>query len=341
MNQSMPYAPRPTAALISLVLLLSFGTVGYRLIEGWAWIDAFYMVILSITTVGFGEVHPLSDAGRLFTTLLILGGVGIGSYVLLTLTRFTFEGVVEGSLRRALTRRRVEKLIPKLKDHTIVCGYGRLGEEIAEQLLTAGDQVVIVDPNEEAAVAAQERGLLFVLGDASNEDALAIAGIKKAKALAIATPNDAVNTYVALTARDLNPTLHILARASDESAGKRICRAGANRAVSPYRVGGQRMAAMLLRPEVTEFLELAQLSDFPDFIIEQLEMCKGSKLAGQSLREGRYNAEYRVMVLSMKHDGGDTRFSPNPDLPVNPGDILIVAGHRASLERLKAVLMCC
>ena len=321
-------------AVLTLVVFLAAATAGFHWVEGWSWFDSLYMVVISVTTVGYGEVHPMSNAGRALAMAVLVGGVGVGSYVLLTVTRIFFEGVVEGSLQRAVARRRVKAQPPTLRDHTIVAGYGRLGAEICRELALAGRDVVVVDNRDTRIEAAQNDGFLYVQGDASDESVLAEAGIKRARSLAVATPTDALNTYIVLTARDLNRDVHVLARATDETAAKRMRKAGANAAVSPYHVGGLRMAAMLIRPAVVDFMDTASLGQFPDIFIEQLAMGPGSHLVGQSLREAQYQVNYKVIVLSVQHGGGQTTFLPDPADPLCAGDLLIVAGHRQDLDRL-------
>lgn len=325
-------------AIVSLLVFLLFATVGFHYIEGWSWFESLYMVVISVTTVGYGEVHPLTPPGQVFAMMTIIGGVGIGSYVLLSVTRNFFEGVVEGSFQRAVTRRRVRSQLPRIQDHTIVCGYGRLGREICKELHLAGRTVVVIDPMEVKVDQADQHGHLWVLGDASDEQVLLNAGVERASSLAIASPSDALNTYITISARDLNPTMHILARATDDTAAKRLRKAGANQAVSPYHVGGLRMAALLIRPAVVDFMDVASLGNFPDLFIEQLAVKEGSELAGQTLRQGNFAANYRVMVLSIKHPAGKQTFLPPADEAVRPGDLLIVAGHRADLDRFAAAL---
>jgi len=321
-------------AVVSLLVFLVLATVGFRYIEGWSWFDSLYMVAISVTTVGYGEVHPMTPAGRSFAILVIFGGVGVGSYVLLTVTRNFFEGVVEGSIQRAVVRRRVKSRLPRLQDHTIVAGYGRLGREICNELRLAGREIVVVDNDPVALRDAEDEGHLFVQGDASNEEILEEAGIGRARSLAIATPTDALNTYIVLAARDVRPDIHILARASDEIAAKRMKKAGASEAVSPYHVGGLRMAALLIRPAVVDFMDVASLGAFPDIFIEQLEMGEGSKLAGKSLRDAAWQANYKVIVLAVKRPDGPQNFLPDPGVAIEPHSLLIVAGHRGNLDKL-------
>ncbi|MCO4770621.1 MAG: potassium channel protein [Deltaproteobacteria bacterium] len=325
-------------AVVSLLVFLAIATAGFKFIEGWSWLDALYMVAISVTTVGYGEVHPLSPEGKAFAILTVFSGVGIGSYVLLTVTRRFFEGVVEGTIQRAVARRRVKTTLPRMKNHTVVAGFGRLGREICHEMRLAGNEVVVVDDKQERVLMAEEAEYLFVQGDASDEKVLEAAGLARAKSLAVATPTDALNTYIVLAAREVNPSVHILARASDEVAAKRMKKAGASDAVSPYQMGGLRMAAMMIRPAVVDFMDVASHGDFPDIFIEQLMMGEKSTLAGTSLRGAQWQSTYKVMVLSAMHPGGKQQFLPDPDEPLEPGCLLIVAGHRSNLDRLAAAL---
>lgn len=325
-------------ALAMLVALLACGTAGFRIIEGWSWWDSFFMVVISASTVGYGEVHPLSFPGEAFAVLVIASGAAVGSYTALAVTRFFFEGIVEGSLKLALARRRMEKELPTLKDHTIVCGYGHVGREIAVHLAAEGRKVVVVEQNLDAAARAQDDGIFCVRGDATGEPALRTAGIDRASSLAVATGSDAVNTYVVLTARELNPELHILARATEEDAPKRLKAAGADVVVAPNQIGGQRMAALVVRPGVVDFLDLATLGDFPDLAIEEVVMERGAKLEDQTLGEARYKAGLHVMVLAVLPASGEPIFGPEAGYKVRAGDRLILAGRREDLARVSASL---
>ena len=324
--------------ILALALLLFVGTMGFHLIEDWGWWDSFYMVLISITTVGYGEVHPLSRPGQMFASCVILSGIGIGSYVLLVLTRTFFEGVMEGSLQRALERRRMERELPKLQDHTIVCGYGRLGHEICIALAAEWRVVVVIEPDPEAFERARDDGFHAVHGDASDEAVLLHAGIERASSIAVATSTDAINTYVVLSAKEMKPDLLVLSRADEAAAAKRLHRAGADRVVAPIQIGGQRMAHMLLRPGVVDFLDLAQLSDFPDLFIEELLMGEGAKLAGTTIRDADYSKRWRVLVLAVKRVDGTRQFRPDADLTIDAGDKVIVAGHHADLEALQKAM---
>ncbi len=340
LNAKLPTDAAWYLPMLALVILLGGGTLGFRLIEGWPWWDCFYMVLISITTVGFGEVHDLSRPGQMFVSVLIVGGMGVGSYVLLVLTRTFFEGVVEGSLQRALARRRMERELPKLTGHTIVCGYGRLGHEICVSLAAEWRVVVVVEPDAESIERARHDGFHAVHGDASDEAVLRHAGIDRADSIAVATSTDAINTYVVLSAKEMNRDILVLSRADDETAAKRLRRAGADRVVAPTQLGGQRMAHMLLRPGVVDFLDLAQLSDFPDLFIEEMAMGDGAELNGKTIMEADYSRAWRVLVLAVKRADGSRHFRPGADFKVETGDAVIVAGHREDLTNLQQAMGC-
>jgi voltage-gated potassium channel len=327
---------------LSLTAVLVVGTVGFHLIERWPWWDSFYMVLISITTVGYGEVHPLSRPGQMFASMVIISGMGVGSYVLLTATRTFMEGIVEGTLTRALARRRMERELPKLHDHTIVCGFGRLGQEICAGLASEWRPVVAIDPDPDRVQSAQEAGYHCIKGDAADEDALRLAGIDRAASIAIATASDAINTYIVLTARELHPEIRIIARASEEAAIRRLRVAGAHHVVAPTRIGGQRIAHMLVRPGVEDFLDLARLGNFPDLFIEEVRMGERSSLAGMGIKDANYGAQWKVLILAVRQQaetGQERRiFRPPADLVIAPGDALIVAGHRLDLDRLEEAM---
>ncbi len=328
---------RLTIASAALVVIIALGSAGFHMVEGWSWFDSLYMTVISISTTGYGETHPLSMPGRIVAMMVILSGVGIGSYVLISLAQVLFEGVVEGSLQRTLKRYAVEKELTRLSQHTIVCGFGRFGREIVEELVRSGRRVVVVDASPERVRLAEESRLLWVHGEATDENVLKRAGVERASSLAIATASDAMNTYVVLTARELNPSLRILARATDKGAGKRLQRAGADQWISPYHVGGQRMAAMLLRPAFVDLLELASMEGGRDLLVEQIEVRPGSRLVGKSLRDGHLGEQLAVLVLAVQ-SGGQMDFPPDAGKALRAGDVVVAAGTSAHLKALEALL---
>ncbi len=233
----------------------------------------------------------------------------------------------------------MERELPKLTDHTIVCGYGRLGHEICVALAAEWRVVVVVEPDNDAYERARDDGFHAVHGDASDEAVLIAAGIDRASSIAVATSGDAINTYVVLSAKEMRPDLLVLSRADDVVAAKRLRRAGADRVVAPTQIGGQRMAHMLLRPGVVDFLDLAQLGDFPDLFIEELVMADHAALAGQTIREADYSNKWKVLVLAIKQADGTRHFRPEAKFTVQAGDAVIVAGHREDLEALQEAMV--
>ncbi len=329
---------KAAVAVGGLLLLLVGGTAGFHFVEGWSWWDSFFMVLISVTTVGYGEVHPLSQPGQMVASVVIIGGVGVGAYVLLFVTRHVFEGIVEGTFTRARARRRELAAVAAMSGHTIVCGYGRLGREICAGLKAEAREVVVIDTDPSVAEDVFEQGLSCIVGDAADEELLKQAGVANAGSIAVATREDAMNTYIVLAARELNPDARIIARASTSVATRRLLRSGASQVISPARLGGRRMASMLIRPSVVDFMDLAELGEYSDLFIEKLELSATSDLAGKSLVEANYAGTYHVLVLAVRGGDGEMRFAPPASDPLNPGDLLIVAGHRKDLTRLEEAL---
>jgi len=255
--------------------LWAAGTSGYLLIEKWSFLDAVYMTAISLTTVGFKEVRPLSEAGRVFTIVLITTGVSLFFYAAGILA----EAIIEGHLKGFIGRRRMEKKIAKLSNHYIVCGYGRLGRVICHELSLRKYPVVVIDNKESAVNAAARKGLYWLKGDATLDETLLRAGIKQARGLITVLGTDAANVYITISARSLNPRFIIVSRAEDENAEKKMFRVGATKVVSPYKIGATRMALAVLKPTLTEFLDLASHSVGFDLDIEQIEILPGSEMA--------------------------------------------------------------
>lgn len=327
----LPGIIRSIAALVAVLL---GGTIGYRFIENWPWIDSFYMTVVTITTVGYEEIHPLSMAGRIFTIALILGGVGTVFYILTNLVRY----ILEGELGFRMGRQRMEAKISKLQNHYVLCGFGRVGEAIAATLKEQESDFVIIDRSEECAKKAMEAGYLVIHGDAAGDDeVLKRARIDKAKALITALGEDADNTYAVLAVRQLNPTLPIIARASSEEARKRLHLAGASRVVAPNTIGGHRMALLALRPQAVEFVETVMLGRGQELLIEEIEIGNASPLVGTSIKElqERYPG---VVILALKRDDGTLIATPKLNAVVPKASSLVAFG---TLEQLQFIEGCC
>lgn len=316
-----------SAALI--LLLISAGTVGYVFIEGWDFLDSLYMTITTLTTVGFGEVHPLSRIGRVFTIALIVGGVGTVFYALGTIAKFMLEGEFE----EIFGRKRLEKRIKELREHFIVCGYGRMGKIICRELKEKNISFVVIEKKPEALIGGQD--VLLVEGDATRDELLKEVQIGRARGLISVLPTDAENLYVVLSARGLNPRLMIVARAGEEGSEQKLVRAGADRVVSPYYIGGLRIAHTVLKPAVVDFIEFATKSGNIDLQMEEITIQDNSGLVGLTLDECGIGRELGIIVVAIKQGSGEMRFNPTYRTAIRTGDTLIALGEISKLKILE------
>jgi len=317
-------------AVALLVFVIAGGTLGYMAIEGWnAW-DAFYMTVLTVTTVGYKET--LSPVGQAFTVVLLLGGVGAALYTF-TLLATT---VVEGGLPKRLRQRHRARMLETITDHFIICGYGRIGSIVAHQFLRQAVPFVVVERDPERLQAAIEDGALAVEADASREDILKRVGIDRARGLIAAVGTDAENVYAVLSARVLRPDLFIVGSAETEDATIKLKRAGANRVIAPYQIGGIQMAQTALRPAVVDFVELATSSDNLELAMEEIEIEDGSTLAGRSILAANLRQRFGVIVVGVQRLDGRMEFNPEPDTAMRARDKLVVLGRPQSLKQLEA-----
>jgi voltage-gated potassium channel len=314
---------------IALAVIMLAGTAGFHLIEDWPWFDGFYMVVTTFTTIGYQEIHPLSHAGRVFNVVLIITGVstlflGIG---------FLTQALLEFELGSFFGRRRMERDISRLSGHYIICGIGRVGRSAARELARKPAPFVVIEQNESKA---QHFGgdWLVLVGDATQEDTLRQARIDRAIGLVAATTTDATNLYIVLTARDLNPNLKIIARASEENAEKHLISAGADSVVSPYLFAGQRIAQSFLRPHVVSFLDTATTHLGLDLEIGEIHVSPDSMFAGKTVESSRIRQDRGVIILAIKKEKG-MRFNPAPEDRIEPGDYLIAMGEPAQLRQLE------
>lgn len=325
---------RLATALGIFLAVVVVGTIGYVVIEGWGFLDALYMTVVSITTVGYREVHPLTTAGRVYTMLLLLGGIGALLYAFGTLLDF----LVEGHLRGLLEGRRMEKRLSGLSGHHIVAGIGRVGTEVARSFADKDAPFVVIDNCDDCAERARQAGWPIVVGDATEEEVLESAGICRAASLVAALDTDADNVFVALTGRTLNPDLFIVARASTASAEVKLRKAGANRVITPTVIGGKRMAAMVLNPLVSDYLDLVTRGERIEFRLEEVELTARSALVGRTLGEGRLRDETGTLVLAVHNTEGGIRANPPADTVLSAGDRLVVLGTEAQLAALGRML---
>jgi voltage-gated potassium channel len=315
---------------VLLLLVMAVGTAGYHYIEGWPWFDGFYMVITTLTTIGYQEVHPLSHAGRVFNVFVILAGV---SLLLLGVGALS-QALLEFELQSFFGRRRMEREIGRLENHFIICGMGRVGRSVARELARKPVPFVMVENAETKRQRYASENWLVVAGDATVEQTLRQAQIERASGLIAATTTDATNLYIVLTARGLNPHLKIIARASEDSAEKHLLTAGADSVVSPYSFAGQRIAQSLLRPHVVSFLDTATTHLGMDLEIGEIHITSASTFAGKTLESSRIRQERGVIVLAIKRREG-MRFNPAPDERIEPDDCLIAMGEPAQLRQLE------
>lgn len=316
--------------------MLIIGTTGYVVIEGWPVMDALFMTVTSITTVGYREVHELSPAGQIFTMILLLGGVGTVFYVLTLMV----AGVVEGGLFVRWERRRRARMLDSLRDHFIVCGYGRMGRLIVEEFRRQGVPLVVVDRDPELAHQIIEGGGLAVAADASTEEVLLRVGIHQARGLVTAVSTDAENVYIVLSARLLRPDLYIIGRAETEDAVRKLKRAGADRVISPYQIGAQQMALTALRPAVVDFVQLATSttsSEHLDLAIEQVKIGSNAAFAGKSIVDANLRQRFGVVIVGIQRRDGKMDFNPAPDALMQAGDQLIVMGRSDGLKQLESM----
>ncbi|MDQ1566551.1 MAG: voltage-gated potassium channel [Actinomycetota bacterium] len=314
----------------ALVAVLVVGTAGYVAL-GFSVLDAIYQTVTTVSTVGFREVQPLSSGGRVFTVVLILVGVATALYTFTLI----LEAVVEGQIQEVLGRKRMERQISRMADHVIVCGFGRVGRNLARYVSGAGQDVVVIESDPDRAAQA-EGSAHVVRGDATSDEVLKEAGIERARVLVTALNTDADNLFVTLTARSLCSELFIVARARVESSEAKLAQAGADRVVNPQRLGGSRMAAFVLQPHVVEFLDVVMHDGSLEFRLEEVPLPDGSPLAGRSLREAHIRDSTGALVLALRDSGGEFTTNPPPETVLVAGQILIAIGTEGQLEALAA-----
>jgi voltage-gated potassium channel len=320
-----------TYMALALVATLCIGTAGFVLIEHYPVFDAFYMTLITVATVGYSEIHPLSPAGRVFNSVLILFGVsllffGIG---------LTTQAVVQLELGAFFGKRRMRRMIEKLENHYIVCGYGRVGRGAAWEMQQAGLGCVIVDRDPERVEAAVQGGLHALGGDSTRDQTLLDAGVKRARGLVAALGSDADNLFVILSAKTLNPVLNVAARAGEEEAEEKLRRAGADTVFAPYTHAGHRLAQSLIRPHVLQFLDFTTKSVGLDVVIEQVRVVDGSEFASMSLKQMQIRREIGVIVLAIRRATGEMIFNPPAEEVIQSGDYLVAMGEQENLRKFE------
>lgn len=328
---------RITIIIVLSLFLMGFGTTGYMVIQGFSLVEALYMTVITLSSVGFTEVRPLDDRGRLFTIVLILMGV---SFVAFTLAYFS-QILLDGALLEAYRRRRLKKKLDQVENHYIICGYGQMGQVIVQELLKHGVPVVVIENDEAALLRLMEKEIHHLAGDAADEDNLVAAGVLRAKGLVTVVSKDTENVFIVLTARDLNKDLIIFARASTPGTDKRLLKAGADRVVAPYTIGAIKIAHNILRPTLTDFLELALSGEGMELSMEEICIPESSKLVDMALMDSGIRSRYDLIIIAIKRSDGAMVFNPAPQHSLRAGDILIAVGSMENLSRFGQDLYGC
>jgi voltage-gated potassium channel len=321
-----PFRHRLALLLALVAFALALGTLGFVWIEGWPWFDAFYMALITLTTVGYGEVRTLSQAGRIFNSFLIAIGVTTVFFSIGVITQFAIEAELGAYF------------LKRLADHYIVCGAGRVGRSVIRELVRNNARFVVVDSEPERTHWALEQGYTGVVADATRDETLGELGIERARGLVAALPTDAQNVYVVLTARGMNKNLKIGARATDDQARAKLKIAGADVVFTPYSYTGHRLAQALLRPHVVSFLDMASAFEGSelDLQIEQIRVGETSSCAAQTLEQARLPQQFGIIVLAVLKTGGRMQFNPSAQTVMEPGDVLITMGESGKLRELEA-----
>jgi voltage-gated potassium channel len=329
------WPPRHFLIIVTLlVFTVAAGTIGFELIEGWGFMDALYMTVITIATVGYQEIRPLGEAGRIFNMALIFFGLGTTTYVAASVVRF----MVEGRIRAIMGRRRLDRRIDRLRNHYIVCGYGRIGRILCQTLQQKPVDLVAIEKSPDLVPVMEQDRVLFVQGEATSEETLQRAGIARARGLVAVLGTDTDNVFLVLTARQLAPQLMIIARTGREESKNKLRAAGANIVESPYELGASRLAQRIMRPAVTSFLDSAFSNTRKDIQMEELAVSHASPLAHLSLKDSGIRQKYNLIIIAIKNTDGAMLFNPSFETTIQPGDTVIAVGEVENLDRLENAL---
>jgi len=317
-----------------LVVILFIGSVGYMSIEGWGFLDSLYMTVITITTVGFGEVREVTVIGRVFTIFIIFFGIGIIAYIL----GMVAQAMVELQVRSIFGRRKLGLKIRSIKNHYIICGFGRIGKIITRELKANDMPMVVIDNDPEEKEIFEAEDIPYLVDDATSEEVLLEAGVERARGLVSVVASDADNLFITITARGLNPKLFILARADEEHTEKKLLRAGANKVVMPYLIGGYKMAQTIIKPAVTDFIDFAVDNREMGLEMEELVVSEKSRLNGATLVDSGIRKEMDVIIVAIRTKEGEMRFNPSSQTRIEAGDTLISLGKSHDLEKLAGIL---
>jgi len=325
----LPSRARIRIVLMAVLAAIALGTIVFHLLEGWSILDSLYVTAQTVTTVGFGDIAPRTAAGRAFATVFMIVGVGIVLYALTS----TVQSIVHSEL---FARYGHSRKMSKLRDHFIICGAGRVGSHLIRSLRAVDGLFLVIESDQRKCEALMDMNIPVLVRDATLEESLIEAGVEHARGLASCLPDDADNVYVVLTARDLNPNIHIVARAAEEQAESKLIRAGANRVVAPTIIGGHRMAMALTKPAVGDFLDSVTANDL-ELGFEQLEVDPVSSLVNRKLSESVIRSELNIVIVSIRRSNGEIIFNPSGETKIEGGDMLIAIGNEESLARLNAL----
>lgn len=314
--------------VILFILIIIIGTFGYFIIENWTILECLYMTVITIFTVGFREVRPLSLTGKIFTIFIIFSGVSTAFYAFTKVAEIAFEG----GIRKFWRKKMREKNLKNISDHYLICGYGRMGQIVQERFEMEKIPHIVIENNREKIHILEGKNCLYIEGDATLEETLTEARIKKAKGLAALLPTDADNLYLVLTARQLNPSIYVLSKALDEEGEKKILQIGANKVVSPYKLGGLKIAQGLIRPTLVDFVDLIIRRQELSLFMEEFTVSKQSKIVDLSLKEADIRKKSNVIVIAVRKPGKEICFNPEPELKIEVGDTLLVMGNKKGIQ---------